>query len=70
MENTINETHTQHGVTYYEGQLNSYREKLGIGPIQTEQPSPLKTKTAVQEEETEEVCVFAKNVLIFLLLFL
>jgi len=54
VENTINETQTQHGVTYYEGQLNSYREKLGIGPIQTEQPSPLKTKTAVQEEETEE----------------
>ena len=56
MENTVNETQTQHGLTYYEGQLNSYREKLGIGPLQTEQPSPLKSKSAVQEEETEEVC--------------
>jgi len=54
MENTLNETQTQHGLTYYEGQLNSYREKLGIGPLQTEQPSPLKSKSAVQEEETEE----------------
>ena len=58
MENTVNETQTQHGLTYYEGQLNSYREKLGIGPLQTEQPSPLKSKSAVQEEETEEVCFF------------
>ena len=65
MENTVNETQTQHGLTYYEGQLNSYREKLGIGPLQTEQPSPLKSKSAVQEEETEEVCFY-----LFLLIFL
>ena len=58
MENTVNETQTEHGLTYYEGQLNSYREKLGIGPLQTEQPSPLKSKSAVQEEETEEVCFY------------
>ena len=58
MENTVNETQTEHGLTYYEGQLNSYREKLGIGPLQTEQPSPLKSKSAVQEEETEEVSFY------------
>ena len=58
MENTVNETQTEHGLTYYEGQLNSYREKLGIGPLQTEQPSPLKSKSAVQEEETEEVRIY------------
>ena len=67
MENTVNETQTQHGLTYYEGQLNSYREKLGIGPLQTEQPSPLKSKSAVQEEETEEVRF---SVYLFLLIFL
>ena len=54
----MNETQTEHGLTYYEGQLNSYREKLGIGPLQTEQPSPLKSKSAVQEEETEEVSLY------------
>ena len=68
MENTLNETQTQHGLTYYEGQLNSYREKLGIGPLQTEQPSPLKSKSAVQEEKTEEVCFFF--IYLFLLIFL
>jgi len=68
MENTLNETQTQHGLTYYEGQLNSYREKLGIGPLQTEQPSPLKSKSAVQEEETEEVCFYF--IYLFLLIFL
>ena len=70
MENTVNETQTQHGLTYYEGQLNSYREKLGIGPLQTEQPSPLKSKSAVQEEETEEVCFFIYLFLLIFLLFL
>ena len=72
MENTVNETQTEHGLTYYEGQLNSYREKLGIGPLQTEQPSPLKSKSAVQEEETEEVCfyLFLLFILFFLIIFL
>ena len=70
MENTVNETQTQHGLTYYEGQLNSYREKLGIGPLQTEQPSPLKSKSAVQEEETEEVSFFIYLFLLIFLLFL
>ena len=66
----MNETQTQHELTYYEGQLNSYREKLGIGPLQTEQPRPLKSKSAVQEEETEEVCFFIYLFLLIFLLFL
>ena len=70
MENTVNETQTEHGLTYYEGQLNSYREKLGIGPLQTEQPSPLKSKSAVQEEETEEVCFYLFIFIIYINFFI
>ena len=70
MENTVNETQTEHGLTYYEGQLNLYREKLGIGPLQTEQPSPLKSKSAVQEEETEEVCFYLFIFIIYINFFI